>query len=136
MFTFTFICINVSKTTCMCVAGKVDHGDDTSEAHGTPRRTLDDSTRHSLDVQLHLAAAVPAASEPQQLGDRRRLPRGGQQVPTMAHPGDRVPAMAHLGDQMPAMAHPGNRVPAMAHLGDQVPTMAHPGDQVPKMAHL
>ena len=120
------------NTTCVCTAGKVDYNDGIGEAHGAAWRSVDDRTRHSVDFQLHLVAAMSAASEPQQLGDRRRLLGGGHQVPAMAHTEDQLPAMAHPGDQVPQMAHPGNQVPVMAQLCDKVPAMAHPGKQVPK----
>jgi len=75
---------DIRKTVCVRVANSAE------ERRRTTRRPFDDRSRHFIDVQLHLAAGVSAASEPQQLGGGRRLPGGGDGVPALAHSAQRA----------------------------------------------
>ena len=78
-------------TLTICAAKNVEVGEDGGEKHRhrAPRRSVDDRSRDAGDVEFHLAAGVPAASEPQQLGGRRCLPDRGDEVHAMAHPAQR-----------------------------------------------
>jgi len=73
---------------CVCAAGNVEDG--CGRVHGASRWTVDDRPRHSLDIELHLAAGLHTAPEPQQLGSGRRVPDDGDEVSSMAHPTKRA----------------------------------------------
>jgi len=84
----------------VCTVGSVEDDGVAPCGDGTSRRSVDDRSRHSDDVQLHLAPALPAASDAQQLGDGRRLPVGGDGLPALAHPPRRaVRPHATVGDR-------------------------------------
>ena len=74
----------------VCEVRRVQGEVDGVTGDGTARRSVDDRSRHPADVELHLAAALPTAPDPQQLGDDRRLPVGGDGMPALAHPARRA----------------------------------------------
>jgi len=75
----------MARACTVCAGGKV-----ASRGQTASRRSVDDRSRHPADVEPHLAAGLPAAPEPQQLGGGRRLPDGGDGMSALAHPPQRA----------------------------------------------